>query len=96
MFKHFEAGTIRSPTFYVLVDDLIYKLMDKFRIYKAPHEEDKQLKIFERELSVSLQDVFYREVATEGTTQFSILTICYGTIYIILHPLSNCAIAFCW
>ena len=40
--------------------------MDKFRIYKAPHEEDKQLKIFERELSVSLQDVFYREVRTEG------------------------------
>ena len=56
-------------SFYVyLVDDLIQKLEDKFRILRGEHDNSPKFKVFERELSVSLQDVFYRELAADGNT----------------------------
>ena len=52
--------------FIILVPDLILKLEDKFRILKRQDYPGQKLRIFERELSVSLQDVFFRELAAEG------------------------------
>ena len=52
--------------FLILVPDLIRKLEDKFRILNRQDDTGKKLRIFERELSVSLQDVFFRELAAEG------------------------------
>lgn len=42
-------------------------LEERFRILKRKDEDTRRrLRIFERELSVSLQDVFFRELAAEG------------------------------
>ena len=45
---------------------MIKKLEEKFRILKRQDGKGQKLRIFERELSVSLQDVFFRELAAEG------------------------------
>ena len=45
--------------------NLIFK-EEKFRILKRQDDTGQKLRIFERELSVSLQDVFFRELAAEG------------------------------
>lgn len=45
---------------------MIQKLEEKFRILKRQDDTGQKLRIFERELSVSLQDVFFRELAAEG------------------------------
>ena len=41
-------------------------LEERFRMVKNKDEPKQGLRIFERELSVTLQDVFYREVAAQG------------------------------
>ena len=47
--------------------DLIKMLEERFRILKRKEDDTgRRLRIFERELSVSLQDVFFRELAAEG------------------------------
>jgi hypothetical protein len=45
---------------------MIQKLEDKFRILNRKDDTGRKLRIFERELSVTLQDVFFRELAAEG------------------------------
>jgi hypothetical protein len=52
--------------FLILVTDMIQKLEDKFRILNRKDDTGRKLRIFERELSVTLQDVFFRELAAEG------------------------------
>lgn len=47
------------------VTDMIQKLEDKFRILNRKDDTGRKLRIFERELSVTLQDVFFRELAAE-------------------------------
>ena len=49
-----------------LVLDMIKMLEERFRILKRKDDTRRRLRIFERELSVSLQDVFFRELAAEG------------------------------
>lgn len=41
-------------------------LEERFRILKRKDDTGRRLRLFERELSVSLQDVFFRELAAEG------------------------------
>jgi len=41
-------------------------LEERFRMVKNKDEPKQGLRIFERELSVTLQDVFYREVGAQG------------------------------
>ena len=50
----------------ISVVDLIKMLEERFRILKRKDDTGRRLRIFERELSVSLQDVFFRELAAEG------------------------------
>ena len=50
-------------------------LEERFRMVKNKDEPKQRLKIFERELSVTLQDVFYREVASQGKAVTSIYSI---------------------
>jgi hypothetical protein len=45
--------------------DLVKMLEERFRMVKNKDEPKQGLRIFERELSVTLQDVFYREVAAQ-------------------------------
>ena len=52
--------------FLILVTDMIQKLEDKFKILNRKDDTGRKLRIFERELSVTLQDVFFRELAAEG------------------------------
>ena len=50
-----------------LANDLLHKLEDKFRMLKGKDGAGQQLRLFERELSVTLQDIFFREIAAEGS-----------------------------
>ena len=56
---------------------------------KNKDETKQRLRIFERELSVTLQDVFYREVAAQGKD----VTLIYS-IWIYTKYLYRLAIAF--
>ena len=57
---------INIPLTITSVLDLIKMLEERFRILKRKEDTGRRLRIFERELSVSLQDVFFRELAAEG------------------------------
>ena len=58
---------INIPLTMTSVLDLIKMLEERFRILKRKEDTGRRLRIFERELSVSLQDVFFRELAAEGS-----------------------------
>ena len=63
----FQKKCIPSKLIYhYTVLDLVKMLEERFRMVKNEDEPKQRLRIFERELSVTLQDVFYREVAAQG------------------------------